>query len=178
MLEPQPPAVTEVQVGAGGRAACLPSLTVPQKQGCDAASSSDPVMEAAAFLARCGSPSVSTEDCRELPAAVQGHPLWTAGCLHHKELVVQLWLVFLHQWCSGVRKVRDPIMWSCTDSVQSLAGAPAATAMVYVGLHYFVLLAPPLWSCPSVLGLSGCLYALNLTLKKIIEANMFSRHIP
>lgn len=74
-------------------------------------------------------------------------------------------------------------MWSCTSAckggVQSLAGAPATIVMVHVGLHCLVLLAPPLWSCPSVLGLSGCLYALNLNLKKTIEANVFFfRHIP
>lgn len=170
LLEPPSPPVTGVQEGGG--AACLPSLSVAQKQGCDAASSSGPAAGAAAFPARRSSPAGSAED--------RGHCLWASGRLHCKEPVVQLGLVFPHQWCSRVRKVRRAALAHIkAASVQSLVGVPAAAAMAHAGLHCPALLAPPLlWSCPPALGLWDCLCAVKLNLAKIREANVFFRCIP
>lgn len=47
------------------------------------------------------------------PPAVWGHHLWASNHLHRKEPSVQLGMVFPHQWCLRVRKVRGSMTWSC-----------------------------------------------------------------
>lgn len=53
----------------------------------------------------------TSESC---PPTVQEHCVWASICLHCKQLAVPLGLVFLHQWCSRVRKVRSLITRSCS----------------------------------------------------------------
>lgn len=62
LLDPRSPPITGVQVDEGGRTTCLPFLSIAQKGGCDVASSSSPVVGAAAFLDRHSSLASSVED--------------------------------------------------------------------------------------------------------------------